>query len=565
MGVYVTMSSLYGAASPVSGPGTSYFSQPPKGPSPELDYLGLGVNTDCHITKLSDCQLFIQLGNHIPISVDRFMGTLVKYEHFSQDFTQLGCLLYHYLLSKKYEKTESNHIYEALFNPSTEKEQLSEGWRCPEGFTVESFMPLAEVSFLDSVVSLMRTSNFSLLYPEELTIVEEITQENAKFTNPVRIDWNKLDGSLLASYYEKLSSRSNFPLAEIPDYSKRCLIFWRGIKLRTHCGYYRLQKFDMLLQTIASYSGLNTLAKMLNLKKDQSGEKLFSSTKPTPQQVPQTVPKLSRQSSCIHEGITVTRKSLNISCSPMSFFTKEEVIEPEFEELILLYRKRPDERSTNPQSSNNSNGINIQRFTNIPMREFTNVFPAKRASKNFADYFYMAMIISWLSTLFFKLQHAWSSATYLDEAAIAILFIFLPLLLQYFAKQVITMRSNRSRLRQSADTIFQTSLNCNKSVLGYCRDESVQQTMMNVMLGYYALLKNPGGISGKHLDEFCENVLSEQFGHKTDFNSSLALELLQDHEMCYQNQETGDYYPLTLETAQRNLQDALNTSVLRAF
>jgi hypothetical protein len=397
----------------------------------------------------------------------------------------------------------------------------------------------------------MKLSNFSVLSQREIAIVETISQEYSRYTVPIKIDWDKLDATLFSSYYDKLSRTTEIDISDIPEYSKRCLIFWRGISVEKQSGYFRLQKFDLLLQKIIAATGLQQLGYALKITTPPQQSNFLESEKSAPAVRPGSFPPIS-----------IERKSLSLDYNLSSLWRKEEVMEPSLDEVILMYRKG----SNRSDPKGNPNGIYIQRFHNVPLKDLPVVFPEKKKSRNFADIFYAFMIASWLLTVLFKLQHAWASATYIDEAMIAVLLVFLPLLLQYFAKTTVSrLRSSRLRNALTGDSLYQNSLNCNRSVLGYCRDESVQQTVLNSMLAYFVLLKAGRGLTGLEVAKECTNIIHDHFDEKINFNIDIALKLIEQYQFAIRDPATGCYVASSLGTVTDSIQHLFQKSIVCAF
>ena len=423
----------------------------------------------------------------------------------------------------------------------------------------EEYVPKAEKTFLDQIITSLKKSNFQCLSLTEINLLDDFSKENAVFTKPVEINWDELDGGLLSSYYDKLflENEEEAQSHTVPGYKNRCLLFWRGISVEEQVDYFRLQKFDLLLQKITEISGLNKFRKILSpdSKETEAGDYILSANAQIKKE--KKTHKLNQSFS--EEDIknlypnSLERKSLQIGCAPKDFFKQEIIEEPAFDELIIIHR--PKKRAENP------NAIFIQRFNNVQMKDFANIFPVKLVRKNFADYFYFIMIFIWISTLSFKLMNTWSSATYIDEAVIGILLIFLPLLIQYISKSILSLRTHVQH-RNLASDIFKSSLNCNKSVLSYLRDEATQQESLSILLAYYLLSNSPMSLAQLQFE--CEKWLNQRFFLDLHFSGASAFDFLVKYNIIYQKLD-GIYYAHPADLVIPGLEKVLSVAAEEAF
>lgn len=88
------------------------------------------------------------------------------------------------------------------------------------------------------------------------------------------------------------------------------------------------------------------------------------------------------------------------------------------------------------------------------------------------------MLFSWFSTIFVNIYSTWAKTSYLDEAFLAVLFLLLPSLVRHILKMFISAQAGSKLAHQLlTETLYNKSLNCNKSVLSYVREAARTQEL----------------------------------------------------------------------------------------
>lgn len=265
-------------------------------------------------------------------------------------------------------------------------------------------------------------------------------------------------------------------------------------------GHFRLQKFDKLLQRLIRATGLDRLSGLLRIPSSEDSFFLSSNrVQVSANELMRRQRALKRAENAHNRGQILHDNSQfkrihrgrdSLGCGMRDFFKKDVVEDVAFEELLLIYRpghklmKRMGKPGEHPKAAQ---PIHIQRFAAVRLKDFASIFPSKKKSWNFADWFYVLVTLCWSLTLLFKLQHAWASSTYLDELALAVLFVLLPLLVRYVVTSVIRLRSDKQQEAVTSDILYNTSLNCNKAALTHVREQAVQQELNMVITVLFAL------------------------------------------------------------------------------
>jgi len=250
-------------------------------------------------------------------------------------------------------------------------------------------------------------------------------------------------------------------------------------------------------------------------------------------------------------------------CSISRLFVKNTIEEPFFDEVVLVYRRKNAQNQGDKDYSPNPQGINIQRFYNIPMKDIKMIFPTKQVGKNMADYFYYCLILSWILTTIFKLQSAWANSTYIDEFLIAILFILSPFLLRYLTRIIFENRASRRTSQRVNETLQKNSLNCSKSVISYLHASAHAQQFKELVIAYYVVWKWGEGITVEELDAACESLLKGVFGVVVDFKVDTVLERLEMMKLV--RKEGEKYFVEELLQSVEILEEKLINTVTSAF
>ena len=492
-------------------------------------------------------------------------------------FREFSSLLYHYLQAEKSEKSKDEHLYSTIFNPTTTNAQventimkIKENMESHQQIAVDhsTILPQIERKFLNSLINSMQKSGFVVLKHIELKLLTDIVKESSLYTNHVVIEWEKLNATLLSSYYDKLMLSSHLYDWDVPEYARRCLIFWRGVSMEKEVGFFHLQKLNLLLTKIFKDSGLEKFVKKFHLLREMDtktmGESFQLRNNPRISLQMNELHLIEKQSSFVFPKV-VSMKHLavrNYSLLSLlkSFFKKEEIIEPSFDEIILVFRL--DKSNKNIQNEN-ANSIFVHRFFDVKFRDFPAIFPTKKTTRNIVDLLYFLLMAISIVSLIISISTVWAQSTYFDEALLTILFLLSPLVIRYICQLIFSFRSHRTQQKLSYN-YAKHSLNCNKSVLSYIKSESIQHESVSLILIYFFLLESDGPLDIENLEGLCRQFLSENFniplGYKVEEGifrlQKLGLVEIVDHKL---------YMAKSLEFSIKQLETLLLASARKVY
>eukprot|EP01119_Soliformovum_irregulare_P005011 TRINITY_DN1630_c0_g1_i1.p1 TRINITY_DN1630_c0_g1~~TRINITY_DN1630_c0_g1_i1.p1 ORF type:complete len:621 (+),score=159.96 TRINITY_DN1630_c0_g1_i1:3-1865(+) len=470
-----------------------------------------------------------------------FLETKEKDIDASRQFNRLAGNYLYMLLSREIRKKAN--IYEALFNPARASGTLSENQKFHTTFldadseTKKAYQNL----FLKNFLSVMRRANFTPLTETDFRMCTQSLKGRFRLSSiPIEVDWRQLESSLLPDFFDAMEIQPSI-------LSRRCLFFWRGINTRKREGYFFLEKLDFLLLKVAKFIHL---------------PQFLGNSDEIPT-------KIETEKTSIHEDSFVDLKSLN-QFTFSSLWQREEMIDPIFEEVVILYRqnKKKNSTSTRVQVENSmkdtGDEIYIQRFFGVPLQDIQMLFPCKKLGRNWADFVYLFMIFAWVFTIFAKILTVWDENTYWDEAALAILFFLAPSLLRRFFKIFISSHTAQRKYNQlMTDTLYNRSLNCNKGVMSYVRDVANQQDLKEALLAYFIIWRAKRGITSQELDAACESLLLKEFNIKIDFEVQDALAKFKKDGLI---DARGDlYYAVPIHDAITTVSQALSSHIDSTF
>ncbi|KAL6079686.1 Transmembrane protein [Balamuthia mandrillaris] len=544
-----------------------------EGAKQELDYLGFVRADERLYFDKANNKVWVPHQNYIPVPVESLVGSLFELlalmdrdsgtttmrpgDGASSSSPGLShfrrfCGMYFYLiLAKSNAAAAELQRYDTLFNPAVRNEACNVS-SMREKFLRASAAQKRELCnrFVDSFIGTVRAANFNVLTQRELDFSDD--SEQVFFGLPMKVDWDKLDTELLSDYFNsdlmqervnEYGGRATQPVVdELPSFARHTLVFWRGAGVRKFSGYFWLQKIDFLLQ-----GGLNFLKSLFGI-----GTIRTVGYQPAKTSRPDALRKsLVGEGGPMTTGVLPTSihrpqaiKRITLADYPLlnlkTFFSRIELQEPTYKELVVLFRKRANASSSLPSSDSSPDGdgscfaedqlsnykIHVQRFYDIPMKNVKLIFPIKQTGLNWADILYFLMLLSWVVTIAFKAFTAISRSTYLDEAVLGILFVMMPLLLRYINRKIASNRSSRLCSNMITNSLYNNSLNCNRSVLSYVKESAVEQDFKELVMTYFVIWKWKVGISREELDGACEYLLEKSFKVEVDFEVNDPLQKL---------------------------------------
>ncbi|KAM0934809.1 hypothetical protein DsansV1_C30g0214381 [Dioscorea sansibarensis] len=338
-------------------------------------------------------------------------------------------------------------------------------------------------------------SNFKIVTDDEV----EVAQSGQYLLNlPIKVDESKLDTKLLSNYF------SEHPCANLPEFSRKYIIFRRGIGLDQTTDYFVMEKLDMIISRLWGW-----LLKVSRL------QKLFSK-RPKPVRS-KTDPKKSDEPSADakEQDLVVERIRIqNMELSMKNLFGKITIQEPTFDRMIVVYRRASTKTKT-------ERGICVKHFKNIPMADMEIVLPEKKnPSLTPMDWVkFLVSVVIGLMTLVGSLE--------MPKADIWVVLAILSGLIGYCAKIYFTFQQNMVTYQNLiTQSMYDKQLDSGKGTLLHLCDDVIQQEVKEVIISYFILMEQ-GKATIDDLDLRCEDLIKEEFGEQCNFDVMDAVRKLE--------------------------------------
>lgn len=502
-----------------------------------LDYFGFPATTATIHFDEDKHRVWYPHENYIPVNLHLLASTLLdavsKIEEetgsrgLRKSFEEL-CGVYLYVVQAKHEAlTRELQLYQTLFNPAlrqSDKHAAGQG-----GVDNEARRQRMINSFIHNFVRTMRKANFNPLTQEQIKFAAN--PEQILFGVPMRIDWDKLDSSLLEAYFNSVDEPDIPPP---PPFARNCLVFWRGVGVQRRTGRFVLAKLDLLIQR-----GLNILKAALSPILPSPKIRISDGLASMAQDYMNTGAEPEQPHTSIHLPRFIDRKTLLTTAA--SLFEEVTVEEPTYKEVVLLFKKKKNSSGGEDQAHGkpDENAIFIQRFYDIPMKNLQVVFPLQQAGWNWADMVSFLMLLSFSVTLAFKAFFTLAHSTYIDEAVLGILVLLFPLFVRWVNRKIGAQRSQYQAKNMAARSLRNNSLNCNKSVLSYIHEAAIEQEIKEALLAYFVIWQWRDGIRKDQLDAAIEHLIKANFGVEVDFEVDDALHKLLASSLAFTKRVTG--------------------------
>jgi hypothetical protein len=297
--------------------------------------------------------------HYIPISVPRLAKACAKYlptrlHKQWHKFCAILQAIYHYRLIASTLKTDY-----MLFSPTSGKKERERKKRKPED------IQRAEDRFLDSVTNTMDKANYKVLGKQEWDMA---LAENYSMDLPIDIRWELHDSEMLTRY---LKQRPEYDSGS--SFTKRILVFYRGIGRTQASGLFISQKIEMLVN-YAIWQPLHALLTGRRVEKSASHSTSHSTSQSTSARAADTRSgdlDTAGDGSTFAERQTLQEQLPNATEVINKFGTTLTVKEPTFKSMVALYRDAPTKAGADPS-------IWIKSFRHVPMADVELVFPHKK-------------------------------------------------------------------------------------------------------------------------------------------------------------------------------------------
>ncbi|KAJ8501170.1 hypothetical protein OPV22_011722 [Ensete ventricosum] len=376
----------------------------------------------------------------------------------------------------------------SLFDPIHGDQRLQQ-----QNFSSEE-IDVLELNFLEYFFQVMEKSNFKLVTDEEI----EVAQSGQYLLNlPIKVDESKLDNKLLPRYFKK------HPREDLPGFSDKYIIFRRGIGIDHTTDYFIMEKLDMIIARMWMWFLRVTRLQRLFSKKPNTISR--KDTKKTDEIVVD-----SEMEDLFVERIRIENMELSIQ----NLISKITIQEPTFDRMIVVYRRA----STN---SKTDHGIYVKHFKNIPMADMELVLPEKRnPSLTPMDWVkFLISVVLGLVTLVSSLE--------MPKADIWVVIAVLSGLVGYCAKIYFTFQQNMATYQNLiTKSMYDKQLDSGKGTLLHLCDDVIQQEVKEVIISYFILMEQ-GKLAINDLDLQCEELITEEFNERCNFEVEDAVKKLE--------------------------------------
>lgn len=418
-----------------------------------------------------------------------------------------------------------------------------------------STLELQEKRFVESIVDLLRLSYFQPLTADEW---DRAQQDNFLLDMPVDVNWQALDDELLRSFWES-NAELKKERSQLPEAADRVLVFHRGIGLATKKDRFLTQKIDLLVDYI-----------VLGPTK-----KLYKRIMRKPEAPPPVATTMIPRSSSTHKyERRVARKTLKMALPSAlevlkSLLSEVEIHEPEFTDLVVVYRQRVKEAPTPKHAIHleptkeeklakklRKRNIYIKSFRNIAMADVEMVFPEKKVALRplalvqllvtVGVAIIMALVAFWRASDAMNLNAVWS---------------ILSLLVAKCAQSYTAMMQEKANLeREMSQSLYDKTKGCQDAVLFSLLEDMSEQQVKQALLAYVLSLKEQKttskALTQEEMDDMCESWLAATFEEKIDFDISSSLQRLQNMGIMRRAGPDG-FLAVPLEDARKALEEAL--------
>ncbi|TKY46250.1 Glycerophosphodiester phosphodiesterase gde1 [Spatholobus suberectus] len=352
-----------------------------------------------------------------------------------------------------------------------------------------------EQNFLAYLFEVMRKSNFKIATQEEI----DVALSGQYLLNlPITVNESKLDKVLLKKYFEA------HPQDDLPDFYDKYIIFRRGIGIDRTTDYFIMEKVDMLIARFWSYIlRITRLEKFFSRRSERRHGK-------DPKKDDETNLESEDYQDDVYERIRLEKMPLSFN----SLLNKNTIQEPTFDRIIVVYR--PASSKSKPDR-----GIFVKHFKNIPMADMEIVLPEKK-NPGLTPMDWVKFLGSAIVGLV-----AVASSLKVDTADLRVIGAVLSTVLGYFVKTYFTFQQNLIAYQNLiTQSMYDKQLDSGKGTLLHLCDDVIQQEVKEVIISFFILMEQ-GKANRQELDQWCEELIREEFGKSCNFEVDDAIQKLE--------------------------------------
>eukprot|EP00049_Salpingoeca_infusionum_P008251 m.134500 g.134500 ORF g.134500 m.134500 type:complete len:540 (-) comp13958_c0_seq9:178-1797(-) len=388
-----------------------------------------------------------------------------------------------------------------------------------------------EDEFLDALHHTVINANF-----EMLSEAEYIDACNGEFALNLTLEpkENELDQALLKRFFARKLQEDDPVTASAASVNKHVLVYHRGIGTETMSGFFVLEKLDFISKRLieklssflAFFMGFLMLWKLFQSNNDSASD----SRSPSPNQRRASWPTANT-----HEISRTSLENLLRHNFWGALFAKNDLHEPTFKEIIIVYRLFSDLANTKQGTLPH---IRIKSFKDIPMADFEVILPAHKPKRGAFDSLniILAILIS-AASIAYQIAELWAEENETQASPelefAEILEKVYPVLVvtaTYLAKIIVQLQTQQATYTQLITTfLYERAMDSGDGVRCRLVESTVMQEVKECLLAYYTLwtesLQGVQAMKAKELDNYVEHFLSD-LGETLDFEVDDALQKL---------------------------------------
>ncbi|KAL2575897.1 hypothetical protein AAZV13_16G043100 [Glycine max] len=387
-----------------------------------------------------------------------------------------------------------------------------------------------EQNFLTYLFQVMEKSNFKIVTDDEI----DVAHSGQYLLNlPITVDESKLDKILLKKYFEEHHHD------DLPDFSDKYVIFRRGIGIDRTADYFVMEKVDMLIGRFWAYLlRVTRLEKLLSRRLKRRNKK---------------DPKKDNEINSEADGQDLYVERIRLESMQLSFrnlLGKTLIQEPTFDRIIVVYRGARNK-------SKEERGIYVKHFKNIPMADMEIVLPEKKnpglTPMDWVKFLGSAVVglVAVVSSLEMPSADWW------------VIIAVVSTVIGYIAKTYFTFQQNMAQYQNLiTQSMYDKQLDSGKGTLLHLCDDVIQQEVKEVIISFFILMEQ-GKATRQDLDQWCEELIKEEFDEECNFDVDDAVEKLEKLGIVTRD-SVGRYQCVGLKRANEIIGTTTEELVLKA-
>ncbi|CAK7348124.1 unnamed protein product [Dovyalis caffra] len=404
-----------------------------------------------------------------------------------------------------------------------------------------------EQNFLTSLFQVMEKSNFKIATDEE---IEVALSAQYRLNLPIVVDEHKLDKRLFSRYFAK------HPHDNLPYFADKFIIFRRGFGIDQLNSYFIMPKINTIIarfwRCFLKVTGLRRL--------------FFRKPNAHIKEVPKSV-EISIDGGD-DEGLYVERIRIEkMKLSISNLLGKVTIQEPTFDRIIVVYRRASTKKET-------GRNIYVKHFKNIPMADMEIVLVSflftciavviiivivpEKKNPGLTPVDWVKFIVSaviGLVTVVSSLSN--------PKADIRVILAILTSVVGYCVKTYFTFQNNLVSYQSLiTKSVYDKQLDSGRGTLLHLCDEVIQQEVKEVIVSFFILMVQ-GKATRRELDQRCEELITEEFSEKCNFDVDDAIQKLEKLGIVAQD-PTGKYACTDLKHANEIIGTTTEEVVLKA-